>query len=385
MASQELLDLAGLAYFKSKLQTLEGRISNCVTHIPQTVNLTLTSGTLTLKAGSSVFVPNGADVFDEVDIASDVVFHSGTIGTATGDFYIGCTDTGALGYVVPRSSVYSGASNPGSGWSVWFDTSNNVVMYSAGADGTWSSGFSLPVGVYVRTSGVATSIRHRFNGIGFCGKCQFVLPGVAILAPNGRNDDGSLKSLSYQTTTVLVSQYNGTASLVGDFWLNAQTGIAGFQVSSSQHYDEAENLFYTGTSLIRATIVARAVFTNGYVTDFFQTSAFHAVDWSESPIVAGWSAPSSKYIDLTLGASGTIYTAPANGWFFISRTGVSSGRYVSLVNKSGSELRTLYRTPATNDAIYLYLPAKRGDSVVVSYSADGSIEFFRFVFAEGEI
>ena len=25
--------------------------------------------------------------------------------------------------------------------------------------------------------------------------------------------------------------------------------------------------------------------------------------------------PSSKYIDLTLGASGSTYTAPANGWF----------------------------------------------------------------------
>ena len=26
--------------------------------------------------------------------------------------------------------------------------------------------------------------------------------------------------------------------------------------------------------------------------------------------------PSSRYIDLTLGASGSTYTAPANGWFF---------------------------------------------------------------------
>lgn len=30
--------------------------------------------------------------------------------------------------------------------------------------------------------------------------------------------------------------------------------------------------------------------------------------------LSGLGMPSSKYIDLTLGASGTTYTAPANGW-----------------------------------------------------------------------
>lgn len=37
-----------------------------------------------------------------------------------------------------------------------------------------------------------------------------------------------------------------------------------------------------------------------------------------SSTAAGWAMPSTTYTDLTLGASGATYTAPANGYFTIN-------------------------------------------------------------------
>ncbi|MBQ9150293.1 hypothetical protein IJX73_05110, partial [bacterium] len=53
------------------------QITNCITEIPQRINLELTDGVLTLKAGSVVTVPNGFEIdgqtpkFDYVTIDSD--------------------------------------------------------------------------------------------------------------------------------------------------------------------------------------------------------------------------------------------------------------------------------------------------------------------------
>ena len=43
--------------------------TNCLTEIPQDITLELNNGTLTLKAGSKVYVPNGSGVFDVVTTA----------------------------------------------------------------------------------------------------------------------------------------------------------------------------------------------------------------------------------------------------------------------------------------------------------------------------
>ena len=59
-----------------KLNTTQ--ITNCITEIPQDIKLELVDGTLILKAGSKVYVPNGFEEdgvtkkFDEVVIESDL-------------------------------------------------------------------------------------------------------------------------------------------------------------------------------------------------------------------------------------------------------------------------------------------------------------------------
>ena len=102
---------------------------------------------------------------------------------------------------------------------------------------------------------------------------------------------------------------------------------------------------------------------------------------SGKSLVSGWSMPSNRHIDLTLGASGSTYTAPANGWFHFN-AGSKSG------NKWGNISNGIYSIASTSissvyNAKVLY-PVKKGDIVTVSYTLDTDNPVFRFIYAEGE-
>lgn len=184
--------------------------TNCLTYTPKNVNLTLSNGTLTLKAGSKVYVPNGKNAdgslkFDEVTVSSDVVFHSGTIGSGTLKMMLVCKSDGTFGFRGPKDTHFcSGNTDTLSGEHVWYDTANNVIKYY-NSDGSFSYNLSLPIGVYQRTSGVATSIDQIFDWCGYIGSTAFVLPGVKGLIPNGFNADGTYKSIEFETDKVLVA------------------------------------------------------------------------------------------------------------------------------------------------------------------------------------
>lgn len=97
---------------------------------------------------------------------------------------------------------------------------------------------------------------------------------------------------------------------------------------------------------------------------------------------AGLALPSSKYIDLTLGASGSTYTAPANGYAFLGKISGTNTAYVLLFNattKMGAECRS----NETSNNLRVYLPVKKGDVFGANYSATGNTTFFRFIYANG--
>lgn len=98
---------------------------------------------------------------------------------------------------------------------------------------------------------------------------------------------------------------------------------------------------------------------------------------------SGLGMPSNTYIDLTLGTSGTTYTAPANGWFFLQKVAGASNKFITLVNTSlgnfGSESLAL----DSGNWIKCILPVKKNDVVMAEYSAAGVTKFFRFYYAKG--
>ena len=173
--------------------------ANIIAKIPQDINLTLSSGTLTLKAGSKVYVPNGNGVFDTVTTTQDL---SMTI-TNNGRHLIYKNPGNYINYQAITTSV-SGTTDSLSGtpWHLWYDTTNNVIN-RYGANGTTAMpGQSLPIAVVTVSGGAISSIDQVFNGFGYIGSTVFALPGIKALAPNGRNSDGTLKN-ELRTTNVV--------------------------------------------------------------------------------------------------------------------------------------------------------------------------------------
>ena len=95
-------------------------------------------------------------------------------------------------------------------------------------------------------------------------------------------------------------------------------------------------------------------------------------------VCANLAMPSSRYDDLTLGAAGSTYTAPADGWFVLSATSTNTTSYVTL--SAGPIYQS--NTAEINDPESVLVPVKKGD-VATIYYAGINLVMFRFVYANG--
>ena len=96
-------------------------------------------------------------------------------------------------------------------------------------------------------------------------------------------------------------------------------------------------------------------------------------------LIANYSMPSSKYVDFTVGASGSQYTAPANGWMI----GQGTGSYAQIASVTKPALK-MTGTAITNvTAPFAYIPCQKGD--VISFLYNTGAKRLRFFYAEGEV
>jgi hypothetical protein len=97
--------------------------------------------------------------------------------------------------------------------------------------------------------------------------------------------------------------------------------------------------------------------------------------------ISGMGMPSNKYVDLALGASGTTYTAPANGWFYCYGVATSSSGYGTLDSALISQGIDIART---SGSFKLSMPVRKGDVVTLRYG-ECTLNLVRFIYAEGEV
>ena len=98
---------------------------------------------------------------------------------------------------------------------------------------------------------------------------------------------------------------------------------------------------------------------------------------------SGFGFPSDRYDDLELGASATRYTAPANGWFYISMTTAAANQYFAFENMTKNyQMQT--KPSASGSTCRFIFPVQKNDVVKVNYTATGTTNYFRFIYAEGE-
>ncbi len=97
---------------------------------------------------------------------------------------------------------------------------------------------------------------------------------------------------------------------------------------------------------------------------------------------AAASMPSSKYNNLTLGISGSTYKAPANGWFILAKNTNAAGEFISLsISPTGLGFTTFSQN--NGNGLRASVPVKEGDSLNCYYTATGTTNQFRFIYAEG--
>lgn len=119
---------------------------------------------------------------------------------------------------------------------------------------------------------------------------------------------------------------------------------------------------------------------NADLTSAANTSLSNVISTGTSSS-AGWAMPSGTYVDLTLGASGVTYTAPANGYFMLHMVADNSGQYIQLVNITSGLI--CFNNSSGAYGITAAVQAQKSDVIACEYTATGSVLSFKFIYAEG--
>ena len=95
--------------------------------------------------------------------------------------------------------------------------------------------------------------------------------------------------------------------------------------------------------------------------------------------------PSNNHTDLTLGASGSTYTAPANGYYCLfGNSGIKADFAINFENVT-SHFRECISGNTWADWVSTYIPVKKGDIVKLLYNnITTSSHIFLFIYAEGQ-
>lgn len=99
--------------------------------------------------------------------------------------------------------------------------------------------------------------------------------------------------------------------------------------------------------------------------------------------LASYAMPSSRHIKLTLGASDSTYTAPANGWYTLQIKG-DAGQFAALRNTVTGFYVKNNSTQTSATIVPPPMPAKKGETVSAVYNASKGVVSFVFIYAEGD-
>ena len=375
-------------FIKSDIQSnLLNYTTNRILEIPQDIKLELNNGTLTLKAGSKVYVPNGAGTFNAVTITSDIT--NTTTGPGGEKMFLSVYNNGAqlfAGYII-GGTVTERPSSPIK-YALYYNTTTNKVEFYNGS--TWTSDCSFPIALYTRGSAGATSIDQVFNGFGYIGSTVFALPGVKCLVGNGRNPDGSCITkieestrVSIFTTTLnrqnnKIALYNGSVGARFNLWFDEQANICCDDNGVNTVYQPTAIL---GTFSTETTSPWNIKEFNPLGVDSLANSNASNFSKAGESYLSSLGMPSNKYINLTLGASSSTYTAPANGWFNLMKMAANQAENIQMITRS-TDIISWGTT--TNVNVSLLLPVSAGDIVKITYTATGDVALFRFIYAQGD-
>ena len=389
------VDLSNLSDVGEKHFLGKSQISNCIKEAPQRIKIEVeaNSNVLTLKAGSVLTTPNGANVFNEETITSDDVWtikNDNTYLLFKGHNY------------VTIEKCVSGATDSlaGTAYHVWYDTTNNKVkLYTS--DGVTSYQTSLPFAQVTVKNGVVT-IDEVFDTFGYIGNVLFDNKQMKYLAVNGKEENGTYKSIERETNKVSIYEIPNTAN--GDFYLgyNSTTKLEYYSPSVWSYNEKLNSINYNNSPKYGMMFGGTFSTANGKIYNFKPKKAFRAVDYSDfenlsdnfnvlnsnalldsdKAEITSWGFPSNKYTDLTLGESGKSYTAPAEGWFAFAKTETANNQSMQFTNASNG-IQLILKSPTNSGYAAGSFQCSKGQNITIHYTLGGNTRVFRFIYAKG--
>lgn len=194
--------LTDISYWQIKsFGSIDNRVTNCILSAPKIINYTFTAsnGLLTIKAGTKVYIPNGANTYDEYTFPSDLTINqTSTDGVKRYLYY----EKNSNSLRIYRQNVSAEAGMP-SGHCIYYDPSiNQVSLYIDGVKQT-NMQFSLPLlAVTSDFTNIVGFISEEYQFYSHIGEYMFLYPGTQVAIPDGRKADNTLNNLILTLSTV---------------------------------------------------------------------------------------------------------------------------------------------------------------------------------------
>ena len=395
-------EIAGIKTFKDEItapnQLDYTNITNCITKIPQDIKLELSEdGTLTLKAGSKVYIPNGVNVYDEVVIQNDKVYSSSSFSGSGQKFLFSGKDN--FSWYGTSTQIFSGPEQPsnlsGEQPKLWYDLTANKIKLTSDNGISWEEHMiSYPIAIINTSNNKITSIDQVFNGFGFMGNTWYVLPGVNVLIPNGfdsnknyNNVNLTIPDIRIYTSTVDKSGYltiqetNVVSDIIKEIQSREEAKENGhyYIINENKHYYYFNNMWIP---ILRASVGKITYNETGGVISFNPQNVFQAVSKNDKLWISSQGKPSNKYVDLSLNATGSSYTAPANGWVTFAKRANNANEYNS-IHLEDHNCRCDCNATVANMWCSVSLPVKQNEKFIIEYTTSGELQRFRFIYDEG--
>ena len=367
------------------------QITNCITEIPQNIKLELKDGTLTLKAGSKVYVPNGFEADGTTPTFSEVIFNSDKSLKQNFD----TNGMFVIVYIKPNGTQFIGTGYKGStltsqptpvgDYKVHYITSENKIFWDA--PGEENCSFSLPIAIVNRSAAVGyTSIEQTFNGFGYIGSTVFALPNVKGLCPNGRNADGTLNNIEAHTESVVI--YTNKTAGGGHRWYSFMDTTNGVWTridfmavdnlyKGDWNYDEVNNTWDWKGDIrhwCQFALATNETSSPYAITSFNPKLSFRAVDYSDKEEIVSWNIP-----DYTKGINQSIdttYTANHDGYItFCNTSGYDDTRYTLTLIYNGVTNSWQFGHSSNamdNGCAWINYPVPKGSQYKITKDGGGS-------------
>ncbi len=202
--------------------------------------------------------------------------------------------------------------------------------------------------------------------------CQGAMNNNSWLKSDGQWNSGTVYTGLYAwclaQLTAGVEGFKASTDTYGDYDFVINTAEQTFRLPVSNGSQGSGSLYYyCGDTLQNVDLINIA-----RMQETIPSQAAHAA------------MPSNRYINLTPGANGTSYIAPADGWISFAKKLTATGQFVGLSNNTtGMSTMGCNASDGSGGNTSCFIPCKKGDKVVTWYSAGGDFLTLKFIYAEG--